>query len=296
MQRKIWLGLITLLMIGVISSITFAEKGEEKEKDIVAVVEGEEITKDVLVQRLIKQFGKRILDQMADEILIAQAAKKEKVKVSKKELEKKLEETKKRFPNAEAFESMLERSGSTLDDIRNQLRFQTLVEKIVAKKVKVTDKDLKDHFEKNKKRLGEPEKVKLSHILVKTKEEAKQIKKELDEGAKFSQLAKEKSIDEGTKKKRGDLGFLEARQCRARFGPAFQKAAFALKKGGTSKPVKSRNGYHLILAGEKKEAREAEFKKVKGQIEETLQRQKMMEEMRKWYDDLKEKAEIEIRL
>jgi foldase protein PrsA len=293
MKKKILVMVIALAIIGAIPSISYAQKGEE---EVVAVVNGEEITKDALVQRLLKQLGKRILEQMADEILISQEAKKERVKVSKKEVAKKLEETKKRFPSEEAFKNMIERSGMTTDDVKSQIKIQLLVEKMVSKRVKVTEEEIKDYFDKNKGRLAKPGKVKLSHILVETEEKAKEVKKNLKKGVKFAKLAKEKSLDTKTKEKGGDLGFLEARQCRMRFGPAFEKAAFALKKGQVSEPVKARGGYHILWARGKEEAKEANFKEEKKEIQEGLKGQKMMEEMRKWHQELKEKAEIEIKL
>ncbi|MCM2326092.1 MAG: peptidylprolyl isomerase [Candidatus Woesearchaeota archaeon] len=84
-------------------------------------------------------------------------------------------------------------------------------------------------------------KVNASHILVKTEEEAKAIKAELDAGKSFETLAKDKSMCP-SKKSGGSLGwFTHGQMVRE-----FEKAAFALKKGQVSGPVKSQFGYHII--------------------------------------------------
>jgi parvulin-like peptidyl-prolyl isomerase len=86
------------------------------------------------------------------------------------------------------------------------------------------------------------EEVHAAHILVATEEEAKQIESELKNGAAFEALAKDKSTDTGSKDQGGDLGWFPRGQMVA----VFENAAFALKPGEISDPVKSDFGYHII--------------------------------------------------
>lgn len=91
----------------------------------------------------------------------------------------------------------------------------------------------------------------VSHILINTanrsdadaKKIAEDIKAQLDGGADFATLAKEKSEDPASKDKGGDL------DCGApgRFVPAFDKATLTQPVGKVGPPVKTRFGYHLIL-------------------------------------------------
>ena len=84
-------------------------------------------------------------------------------------------------------------------------------------------------------------KVNASHILVKTEQEIKAIKAELDSGKSFEALAREKSICP-SKKDGGNLGwFTHGMMVRE-----FEKAAFSMKKGQVSQPVKTQFGWHLI--------------------------------------------------
>jgi peptidyl-prolyl cis-trans isomerase C len=80
------------------------------------------------------------------------------------------------------------------------------------------------------------------HILVKTRDEAVDILRDLAKGGDFAAIAKAKSQD-GSAQAGGDLGWLTKDQVVGPFGDA----AFAMKKGETSKaPVQTQFGWHII--------------------------------------------------
>jgi parvulin-like peptidyl-prolyl isomerase len=80
------------------------------------------------------------------------------------------------------------------------------------------------------------------HILVASEQEALNVKKDLDGGATFADEAKKYSTDTSNKDNAGDLGWFG----KGVMDPAFEQAAFSLKVGETSQPVKSSFGYHII--------------------------------------------------
>ncbi|HEY6950432.1 MAG TPA: peptidylprolyl isomerase [Nitrososphaeraceae archaeon] len=86
------------------------------------------------------------------------------------------------------------------------------------------------------------DKIKCSHILVKKQSEALSIIERLEKGESFAELAKELSIDKGSGKKGGDLGFFR----RGMMVKPFEVAAFKLEKNQISEPVKTEFGYHVI--------------------------------------------------
>lgn len=122
-------------------------------------------------------------------------------------------------------------------ELTKEFVINEMVNKIVREKV--TEPAMKGYYEKNKADFGE---VQASHILVKTENEAKDVKKKLDGGSAFDALAKEVSIDPASAARGGDLGFFT----RDRMVKPFADAAFAMKKGEVSGPVKSPFGYHII--------------------------------------------------
>ena len=86
-----------------------------------------------------------------------------------------------------------------------------------------------------------PTKVNAQHILVKTEDQAKEILAEIQQGNSFEDLAKAKSLCPSGKKG-GNLGWFSHGQ----MVKEFQKAAFDLKKGQVSQPVKTQFGWHII--------------------------------------------------
>lgn len=86
------------------------------------------------------------------------------------------------------------------------------------------------------------DKIKCSHILVEKQSQALAILDRLKKGEKFAELAKELSLDTGSGKRGGDLGYFG----RGRMVKPFEAAAFKLSIGEISEPVKTEFGYHII--------------------------------------------------
>jgi len=161
-------------------------------------------------------------------------------------------------------------------------------------KVKVSDKDVEAYFKAHPEEFSEKEKVRASHILVKTEAEAKDLINEvkgLRDGAlssKFAELAKSKSTGPSGPKG-GDLGFF----AKGQMVPAFNDAAFSMKKGTVSKtPVKSQFGYHVILVTDKQNAKDLPLTEVKGFIKQKLQVEAFKDVMAAKMEALKKKAKI----
>jgi len=85
-------------------------------------------------------------------------------------------------------------------------------------------------------------KIKCSHILVKKQSEALGVLERIKSGEKFGKLARELSLDSGSAKRDGDLGYFG----RGVMVKPFEEAAFKLQVGEVSQPVKTEFGYHVI--------------------------------------------------
>ena len=85
-------------------------------------------------------------------------------------------------------------------------------------------------------------KIKCSHILVQKQSEALAVLEKIKNGEKFGKLAKELSIDSGSAKRDGNLGYFG----RGKMVKEFENAAFNLQVGQISEPVKTQYGYHVI--------------------------------------------------
>ena len=85
-------------------------------------------------------------------------------------------------------------------------------------------------------------KIKCSHILVQKQSEAIAILDRIRQGEKFGKLARELSIDSGSAKRDGNLGYFG----RGKMVKEFETVAFSLEVGKISEPVKTQYGYHII--------------------------------------------------
>ncbi len=159
-------------------------------------------------------------------------------------------------------------------DVRLKLDYlteQTLareLEEELRGTVKVEEADIERYYREHQDTYVTPGRVKARHILVDSEEEAGTILKKLQQGADFAGLAKEKSKCPSAEKG-GDLGWFEP----GKMDPAFEKAAFALKKGETSGVVKSSFGYHIIKVENTKPAKTKTLDQARKSIERTMSRE-----------------------
>jgi parvulin-like peptidyl-prolyl isomerase len=162
-------------------------------------------------------------------------------------------------------------------------------------KLKFTEQDKKDFYERNKEKFVMPEILEARHILVKTEAEAKAIINELDKAAKkedkFAELAKTKSAD-ATSKNGGYLGKVPA----DKLVPEFTAGAKALAKNTYSKtPVKSEFGYHVIFLKDKSDAKALTYPEVEGKINQILIGNAFSKRVKEVTDELKKDAKIVIK-
>jgi len=168
---------------------------------------------------------------------------------------------------------------------RRKLLTSTFLQDYV-KKNPVSDADTKAAYEQYKKAYGEKE-YNARHILVKTEAEAKDIIAQLNKGGDFAKIAKEKSLDPGSKDKGGDLGW---------FSPAamvkpFSDVAANLQKGAISaNPVQTQFGWHVIKLIDTRAAQPLAYDKVKDGLQKNLQQRNL----EKLMTDLRSKAKIDV--
>ena len=134
-----------------------------------------------------------------------------------------------------------------------------------AKKV-VTPEAEKALYDQSIKLSKPEEEVHARHILVDNEAEAKKIAARLKAGEDFAKVAAETSKDPGSKAEGGDLGWFT----KERMVPDFATAAFALKPGQVSEPVKTQFGWHVIKVEEKRMKPQPTFEELKEQIDQHL--------------------------
>lgn len=257
-------GFIALVVVAIAGAAVLAQAGSSD--TIVATVNGENITKkevqDVLKLNNVKDADvdkafPAIVNQMIDQKLVTDATAK---------------------ANIDKDPVFLQRMAQT----REQMIQQMFLEKYL--KGKVTDKAVKAEYDKIKKENKGKEEVHARHILVKTEKEANDVIKALDGGAKFADLAKEKSTDPSAKAG-GDIGYFTKEE----LIPEFSKVAFDLKPGTYSKaPVKTQFGWHVVYVEDKRERSVPDLK----QVETTIRQKLGQDAVQQLVTELRAKADI----
>lgn len=151
-----------------------------------------------------------------------------------------------------------------LEKLKTKLVAQMFLEKKAGEKV--TDATVRAEYDKRAKEKKGKKEIHARHILLKTEEEAKAIKEQLEDGANFEKLAREKSGDTASGKRGGDLGYFGEGE----MIPEFTKAAFAMDKGEISDPVKTEFGWHIIKLEDKRDAQIVPFEEMDNVLREEL--------------------------
>jgi peptidyl-prolyl cis-trans isomerase C len=293
----------------------------EKLPDVIAKVNGESVTRTELedyVRNLEGQAGspipadqrdriyRGVIDQLVGYKLLVQEAKARKVVVADADVDARIAEVKKQFPSEDLFMQTLIDRKMTLDqikaDARRDMSIARLIEAEIAPRVAVKPGQVEEFYKSNPDKFLQPERVRASHILIATDEnadaaskaqakaKAQQVLKDVKAGKDFAALARQHSQDPGSAVNGGDLGFFPQGQM---VGP-FNDAAFSLKPGATSDLVETQFGYHIIRVAEKQPARTVPLEEVRPRIEEFLQHQNRESETESFVKALRAKSKVEI--
>jgi peptidyl-prolyl cis-trans isomerase C len=281
----------------------------------------------------VADIKKRVLDQMIEDRLLTQEAKKKSIRISQLEIDDGVKKVRGRFATEEEFKQEMQKAGMNNEEFRGHLQDQLSTIKLIDQEVKAkvpppSDTDVKDLYDtlqailqdkpipgshtpseidelkslaqSVQRRFGE--RVRARHILIRTS--AGSSKSQRDEAQKTikdiqSQLKKGADFSELSKK------YSEDPQSKERGGdlgyfsrnemvPPFEKAAFGLAVGQTSDIVETDFGYHLILVDEKKASRKPNFDELKDDLREYLFQQRAAKRLESYVKELRSKAEIKV--
>ncbi len=289
--------------------------------EVTAKVNGTDIGKDAILRELkktvanykkkgmtlsadeLKTAAKMVLQDEISRTLLVQKSGELGLRVSDAEVDKKIDEVKSRFKSEAVFKHKLSDQGLTLDQYREALRTDLLMDALIKKEieptVQVDDKAMQSYYEKNRSQFESEEKVRASVILIKIRpgdgaEGERKARKKIDSileqvnmGTEFEGLAKKFSQD-SLADKGGDLGFFS----RGQMLPAFSEQAFKLKVGEVSAPFKTAHGMHLLKVTDRTPGGTRPYEDVKASIRDTLVQKKLGQATQDYVQALKKKADI----
>lgn len=270
MSKQMWSIIIGLILLNIVTVLYFTlgpDRGMNG-SETIAKIGDEEISRADWMEKLESLYGKETLKGMVNEEVVRQAAKKHHISITEKEFDNewKLQQS--------LYGSIGNTPGLTSDkELKRQLESSILLEKLLTEEVNIPNKSIKAYYEKNKNLYDIPDAYRLSHIVVKTKKEAEAILSELKEGSAFDVLAMERSQDDFTANKGGDLGYvvLDSETIPREYSDYVK----LMKKNEWKGPVKTEEGYAILYLSDQIKGSKLTYKEIKP----TLKRQMAMEQM-----------------
>lgn len=147
-KKKLLIVFLVLIVIGVLYSF--------KSLFIAATVNGQPIARLTIIKALEKQYGKTDLQGQIRKLLILQEAKKQNITVSQKEIDDEIKKIEKELSSrGQTLEQVMAAEGITKNEVAEQITIKKMIEKMLSKDIKVTEKEADDYIEKNKSNFPE---------------------------------------------------------------------------------------------------------------------------------------------
>ncbi len=258
----------------------------------------------------LKTIRKNALETLINNEIIYKMTKDSKPEVKDKEIDAKVDELRKKVPQGESLEKVLQRSNVTMAEIREDFRKSILVERTTKKKAEefkkktaetVTEAYMKDYYQKNLQKFKEPEQVHLRSILIKADPAGGQrvwgeaLKKGQDVvklargGEDFAKLAQKYSEDPFAKDG-GDMGWAHKGSLFAEIDDAVAK----MNIGEVSDPVMTLYGYHIVKLEGKKPSVQRKFDELnKSKLRKELEAKEFKRLWDAWVKEIRSTAKIE---
>lgn len=234
---------------------------------VIAKVNGEKIYKSEVERKLRNFFDDRSQEVKMPEI---ETLPKEVIEILVKEIYLEKELTKAAEKSAVAKDKELK---DRIADLKGKILRQAYVDSLL--KTEITDEKVNEKYVELTNELAGKKEYSISHIVVKTKEEAEKIAKEFKakKPLKFADAAKKYSLDQESAEKAGDLGYILEDNMIKEIAAVLP----SLKKDEISSPIETKFGWHLVKFTDVRDAKPLAFETVKNNIREQLTQDKINE-------------------
>ncbi|WP_457631109.1 peptidylprolyl isomerase [Oceanithermus sp.] len=215
---------------------------------------------------------KQYLERMVQDLVLVQEAERRGLAPSRELVDRRVQQSKESLASEAAFQAALKSYGIPDEATFWQMTYDSMAYKAlisdVRKRMQISSPAIKMIYLLSRDRFVEPELYCSSHIMLKTREEAEDVIRQLDEGADFARLAMSLSEDKISGARGGEVGCLP----RGKLVPEYEAAMLKLKPGEYTKtPVHTQYGWHVILLTKHVPAREIGYPEAWGQIHDEIE-------------------------
>jgi len=234
---------------------------------------------------------KQYLQRMVQDLVLVQEAERRGLAPSDEMVERRIQQSKKGLASEAAFQAALKSYGIPDEATFRRMTYEAMAYKAlisdVRKRMEISNPAIKIIYLLSRDEFIEPELYCSSHIMLKSREEAEKIIKELDNGADFARLAMSRSQDKISGARGGEVGCLPKGQ----LVPEYEAAMLKLKPGEYTKtPVQTQYGWHVILLTKYVPEREIRYPDAWKQIRSEIENRAL----ELYIKNLVERADVEI--
>jgi peptidyl-prolyl cis-trans isomerase C len=253
-----------------------------------------------------EELRKSLLNDLISELLIKDRADRLGISVSPDEIKDGIVRLKQQYniSTDAAFEDSLKKSGMTRADMEARLRDTLLTNKVFGRELRnrdeMTDKELRERYDREKERYRLPERARLREIIVirpddpsaveKARQRADEIASQVRAtGADFAKIATTTS-EVSTKDKGGDLGEV----ARGELLPDLDKAVFSSTSGAVLGPIATKSGWHILKVEQRLPSELPAFESVKDRLKHDASEETFQRDYKAYIDRLRAEAFIQI--
>ncbi|KAB8126412.1 protein secretion protein [Gracilibacillus oryzae] len=245
-KLSLWI-VIFLLLITNIFTLFFYKDEEKIEDQIVfkteagplATINGEEINRNDVSQRLMDQYGEQTLIDLVNEKVVFSLAEKNNLVIEDKIMERELS----RLLVMQGLVAKQE-MDQLKKDWKRQIEYRYYLQQLLTKDMEISDSEVKQYYDTYKRQYNFEQRIQLSHIVTPSLEKAEEVLAELNSGESFAAAAKEYSIDESSVDG-GYLGFYS--ETSSFIPPEYFQQATQLESGSFSNAFETSQGIAIIF-------------------------------------------------
>ncbi len=212
----------------------------------------------------------------------------------------------KRLGGEDRLTSALQCNSTSTEGFRKtifrRLSIKRFLDKVIYSSIQVTDDNIREYYELNKDKFRKPESVRTRQIVIRVtsgasinewreaEDRAYTIYRDASTGTDFIRLVRRHSDDPASASVGGDMGPIQKGDIQG----VLDTMIFTLKEGTVTKPIRSRNGFHIIKIVSTTPSTTKSLGEMKPQIITRIRRARAREMISQLVSDLRQKAEIEI--
>ena len=274
-----------------LSSLSCGDDEKDRVRVIVATVNGQEITEDMLVEQLRHGPGPGLLVEMIDERLIRAQAQRRQIQPGPEQVELKLSTATSLCGSLQILEARLEQRGISLEEFKDRLRLDAMLDQIALQEIPVSQTDIEQYRKQHQEEFSHGEQVRAWMIMLETRENAETVAAALAAGGDFAGLAEAFSTDPGTAPQSGDMGYFE----REDYAPEIAQVAFELEPGQISDIIQAPDGYCILRVEDRRPARVRPLAQVQDEISARLKQERQAHMRQEWLVEQRKRARLTTR-